>query len=256
MKERPILFSAPMVRAIIDGRKTQTRRVVNFPADWKRHGIEHDDLDKSGFWNCGQGMHCGSKVGHRWQYGDEFLPRQNYQTGDRLWVRETWAPVNNFGIEAITYRSDGDVWNVPKDDDFNFIPPVPDNWCFALWYPDLISGEEKGWKSSIHMPKWASRITLGITDVRVERLQQITEDSAQAEGARWVDFRTDYYGNQLSGWSMEDPFPDHFAKCLYTARMAFANYINKIHGGKDWNMKPTNLWYQNPWVWVIEFKRV
>ena len=78
MKERPILFSGEMVRAILAGNKSQTRRVIQFPRKWI--GIVDNDLRESGFWNTGE----------YWQYGDDRLP-QNYQVGDRLWIRETWA---------------------------------------------------------------------------------------------------------------------------------------------------------------------
>ena len=228
MVERGIIFTGPMVRAISDGRKTQTRRVVKSQPD-AVHGVDP-------YWHVG---------GYRaWRYRDTSdtlrmgthneLQCPYGKPGNRLWVRETWRPCGDDemsmgGIEAlrpsIAYKAD-EEWD-----------------------------NESKWRPSIHMPRWASRITLEITDISVERLQDISHSDAEAEGARWRDFGKDQSGQCLPGWSMEDPFPEYHAGCLSTARMAFANYINKLHGGKNWNLKPSCLWDENPWVWVIEFKR-
>lgn len=146
MKERPILFSAPMVRAILDGTKTQTRRVVKH-----RHlafiGGKGQENDPSA-WGFGAGVQNES---YRLvcPYG---IP------GDRLWVKETWhpgGPENNH--DGVIYRATDPGW----DD----------------------SGSGLRWRPSVFMPRWASRITLEISSVRVERLQDITEEDARAEGA-------------------------------------------------------------------------
>ena len=183
--ERPIIFSTEMVKAILNGRKTQTRRVVNFPEHWKRQGIAHDDLEKSGFWNCWQSCVDDPTAGHRWQYGDDFLPRQNYQCGDELWVRETFG--NPIGKEPPIYRA--------TDED-------PD-------YPIM-------WNPSIFMPKKYARIWLEIINVRVERLNEISVSDAKAEGVEYS---------------------------------SFATLWDSINGKK-------HPWSSNPWVWVVEFKRV
>ena len=110
VKERPIIFGAESVKAILEGRKTQTRRVVSLLPNWKAHGLTHADLTASGFWNCwrgGQGQQKPGEPTHQWQYGDEKL-RENFQADDRLWVRErhgTTACVE--GIEPIHRHAGG-----------------------------------------------------------------------------------------------------------------------------------------------------
>lgn len=217
MKERPILFSGPMVRAILEGRKTQTRRVVK----------------DSTFEATKQGrlMHEGEAAA--WcPYG---------QPGDRLWVRETWA---HDGPDLETARA-------------RFEDALSGGETYGPYYRATESAPGTlRWRPSIHMPRWASRITLEVTGVRVERLQEISEKDAQAEGARWKEFGRCGSGFHLAGWSMDDPFPESHAYCLNTAPLAFANYINRLHGGDNWNLKPSNLWAENPWVWVVEFRKI
>jgi hypothetical protein len=107
------------------------------------------------------------------------------------------------------------------------------------------------WKPSIYMPKKYARIWLKVEDVRAERLQEITQEDAVLEGARSESFMTPHGLKRM--WSMERPFPDSHTRCLPTARMAFAFYINRLHGGKNWNLKPSSLWDENPLVWIVEF---
>lgn len=194
--ERPILFSAPMVRAILEGRKTQTRRVIkpqpvmglsncsNSPTGWAEKTSE-DHL-----WDCS----CRIKIKpHKCPYG---------KPGERLWVREAFA-VHPSQCTTI-YRAD---------------------WAGSTALPD---GDIIKWKPSIHMPRRASRITLEITDIRVERLQDITPDDAQAEGVSPVYC---------------------CAPCAYptlTVRRPFYELWESIYGPESWD--------QNPFVWVIEFK--
>jgi hypothetical protein len=179
IKERPILFNGEMVRAILEGRKTQTRRVVKGQAlDWLESAgftPEYTSLPENGL--------C--------PYG---------QPGDRLWVRETWAR---------GYVAQGCA-------EF-FVYPVCDNRTDY-------SGP---WKPSIHMPRAACRILLEVTGVRVERLQDISEADAEAEG---VDFLR----------QMPDADETLSAKELYQCLW------DSIH----------NSWAANPWVWVIEFTRI
>jgi len=163
MRERPILFSGPIVRALLDGRKTQTRRVVKPqpPA-----GCEYTGCDSGRFALCFAEGTGGS--------GNPVCvpPRPNHQThqlacpfgvpGDRLWVRETWQRIG--GVEGTpehtVYRANGGDFSDYSTED----------------------GDPFRWRPSIHMPRAASRITLEITDVRVERLQAISEEDARAEG--------------------------------------------------------------------------
>lgn len=181
MKERPILFSGPMVRAILEKRKTQTRRVIKPQPEAWAHDMVGWELAMP---NC------------RPLYPDSFA--RSYcpygQPGDRLWVRETWTIPDPTDKRTVCYRSSNDP---------------------------ITTGEK--WKPSIYMPRWASRITLEITGVRVERLQDISESDAKAEGCPHYET------------------PD--GTCSYW----FREYLKK-HGHMEWDA--------NPWVWVVEFKRV
>ena len=197
MKERPILFSASMVRAILSGRKTQTRREV------KRCGL----LESTG----GQGMR---PIPIACPHG---------RPGDRLWVRETWqyAPVKYCdcpqGSEA-----------QPCDDWIEGIG-CRSNRTEVIYREDEATAAK--WRSPIHMPRWASRITLEITDIRVERVQDISEADAMAEGVE--------FGN------ITDPLTGEIDR---DATEAFEVLWESIHGSGSWDM--------NPYVWVIEFRRV
>lgn len=191
MKERPILFSGPMVRAILDGRKTQTRRIVKpqpvpqlYPntedvyfVDW--HG-------KQWWWNC-QRDHPN--------FFEKACPYG--QPGGQIWVRETWRVFGGREYEyqhersSVIYRADSEMRG-------------PDYGVCAEWRP------------SIFMPRWASRITLEITAVRVERLQDISEEDAKAEG--------------------------------FTHREHFIRLWDSINSVTTFDT--------DPWVWVIEFRRV
>ena len=182
MKERPIIFNTEMVRAILDGRKTQTRRVVKY----KAYTREGDPV-----------------YPHECPYGE---------IGDRLWVRETWAYTDGGGalvmggiIETvepqIVYKANGYKYS-----------------------------ESLKWKPSIHMPRWASRITLEITDVRVERARDISYGDLCKEG-----FKT--YG--LSEKSEMLP-----------ASIWFQELWDSLNAKRGYS------WKSNPWVWVIEFKPI
>ncbi len=187
MKDRPILMSAPMVRAILDGTKTQTRRPVKSLAlEWLQPGMftpEYVAMPENGL--------C--------PYG---------QPGDQLYVRETWARDDEDG--ALFYRADVGTGNEADD-----------------WQRNIDDGASGyRWKPSIHMPRAASRITLEVTAVRVERLQDISEADAIAEG--------------IPRGGPENP--DGIEKREYRALW------ERINGPGSWEA--------NPWVWVIEFKRL
>ena len=236
IKERPILFSAPMVRAILEGRKTVTRRALNAQAlkniDYGVQLGECHELPTEG------PLHPNSV-----DYYNDFCPFG--QPGDRLWVRETFGlQVRHYGGgagEHIVYRATN-----------------PD----AI-YCKSAEGQEYPikWKPSIHMPRHSSRILLEITDVRVERLQDISDDQAKAEGCFFTDYgqQCAHGGTgwkdtgicpavvghqQRTGWAW-DKTTCH-EECLGSPRWAFANLWNATGGD----------WEANPWVWVVEFKRV
>lgn len=194
-RERPILFSAPMVRALLAGTKTQTRRIekTSFPLGWGKP-------DERSLFLRG----C--------PYG---------QPGDRLWVRETWMPVNKDGF-AIG----------PKGAD----PTLGDGAIYRADIPAVSEADERRvrravrdvaapWRPSIHMPRWASRLTLEVTEVRVQRLQDISEEDARAEGV--------------------DPLAT-FPHRPYGA--AFFQLWQDING--------VDTAHANPWVWAISFKRL
>lgn len=206
MKERPILFSGEMVRAILDGRKTMTRRVIKPQPLWvgdPNVAFKTHSANPKGIINC--------------HYG---------QPGDLLWVRETWA-----SLDGVDHLSPKDIELLCRDAGYKTGP------CGDLWYQADNSyrqwGDDKQtkgkWRPSIHMPRWASRINLGITDVRVERLQDITDDDVFAEGI--------------------EPFSNRFYN-LHTDRDVFAKLWDSI------NLKRGYGWDSNPWVWVVEFKRL
>lgn len=214
MKERPILFSAPMVRAILDGTKTQTRRVVK-----DRH---IDAAPPACFFQW---------LRERCPYG---------QPGERLWVREAWAETDREdGTPVIAYRAGGNI-AIGRDH-----PNGNDYLIDTIAWNDMPHVET--WRPSIHMPRWASRILLEITAVRVERLQDISDNDIEAEGtAQWVKDGGKVMCPRpgFDGW-----WPDENGN-LYVKpnRVAFCSLWESVNGLCAWDT--------NPWVWVVEFKRV
>ncbi|MFJ4157511.1 hypothetical protein ACIPZF_22265 [Pseudomonas sp. NPDC089752] len=221
-KERPILFSGPMVRAILEGRKTVTRRAAKnvVEASYFRSGWEATQPKGSGSIDI---TSDAAQLGKACPYG---------RPGDRLWVREAWladaqldsiVPRNLSQGEPIMYPADGSVRQTG---------------CAMV-------SQGRG-RPSIHMPRWASRILLEITDVRVERLQDISEQQAIAEGIVGVPFRPDDGWPICTGYMAD---PDDGKTPLEThASKAFAGLWRSINGPESWDA--------NPWVWAIEFKRI
>lgn len=227
MKERPIIFNAEMVRAILDGRKTQTRRVMKVQPESPELGLSRITEAKNSsdtgkyFWSLSDAL--GSRP------RSKLFPCPFGQVGDRLWVRETCqAKELESGLDVICYPAD-DV-EIPV----KAHPLDAGNWIDLYRY----RGKEGIKVPSIHMPRHACRLLLEITDVRVERLGDISNDDAKAEGVT------------PAGELLPD-FPDTFLtpKGDYaTARVAFHRLWESIYG--------TESWQANPWCWVIEFKRV
>jgi hypothetical protein len=192
MKERPILFSAEMVRAILDGRKTQTRRVAKLNASGR---VKLPGSPSN--WHC--------------EDPDAVLACPYGQPGDRLWVRETFRVIDGQTQPriAIDYRAD------PED-----------KWCRI---GDFLCDGKK-WTPSIYMPRLASRILLEITNVRVERVQEISDKDCLAEGIA----------------DLAIPLrPD-----LTMYRSSYADLWDSINAKRGFG------WDANPWVWVIEFRRI
>ncbi|MED8000908.1 hypothetical protein [Pseudomonas aeruginosa] len=218
-RERPILFNDQMVRAILEGRKTVTRRVVK----------------DTGFYAIDAAIH-GNDVALRER--EALSTRCPFgQPGDRLWVRETWGVISN------TWDESGNMVDWTPDRPATPIRELPfgsgyysGHAIYAADGPMEWAGDDDGvgeprsaWKPSIHMPRAISRILLEITAVRVERLQDITEDQAIAEG---IDTHPmGFYGNG----------------CI-TAGGAFLELWESINGD--------GRWAANPWVWVVEFRRL
>lgn len=200
-RERPILFSAPMVRAILDGRKTQTRRVVKPQPPSIESVTNHAGIGYH-WMNCADQGYVNEwrPVGPVWAVMKEIgevkprLTSPYGNSGDRLWVRETWAKWTSGDCkECCAYRADG--------------------------------GQSYEWRPSIHMPRWASRLTLEITGVRVERLQEISGDDCLAEGIEPQGIGSDM-----------------------AMRVAFQALWESINGPGSWDA--------NPWVWIVEFRRM
>lgn len=224
MTERPILFSGPMVRAILDGKKTMTRRVVKpQPSAHHWHGSkEYNQRAVLIDTTKGTCLRFSHLLGDREDGNVQYMRCPYGKRGDRLWVRETWCQVDDreFGGQLwIDYRS------TPSDDGSH-----PAGWHNA---PD--DAQALKWRPSIHMPRSASRILLEITGIRVERLQEITEEDALAEGCE-REFKAD----GSVGWGAG----------LIEATANFKILWNGI------NEKRGYSWESNPWVWVIEFKRI
>jgi len=221
MKERPILFSVPMVNAILAGRKTQTRRVVKLPKSGDFDGVRVAD-----------GALLWSRPDQ--PTGTNVIKSPYGAPGDRLWVRETWRPARTILPVgwSIGYAANEDRKRVAPAD-------VPDDWQEPL-------AAKTGFVPSIHMPRWASRITLEVTDVRVERLWEISVDDAKAEGVELVRGRDvpAAMGGGVETWrDYLDP-----EGWVTSAQSSFSSLWRSINGAESWAA--------NPWVWVVNLKRV
>ena len=224
MADRPIIFSDPMVRALLDGRKSQTRRVLRPQPHQNSAGLWVANFGRRGFFQTTADQVAWS-----------FLARGAlpYAPGDRLWVREAWATVNSDYGPGWAYRANSDFIEPEYDgEDFGAGPSF--NYRkypgeYSMWFDDLLSGVPGHcWKSPIHMPRWASRLTLVVTDVRVQRLQEISEADAAAEG---VDAVT---------------MADVPRQAAMSRRSDFAALWNSLHGPE--------AWASNPWVAAISFE--
>lgn len=235
IRERPILFSGPMVRAILDGRKTQTRRIIKPQPvdlgndDWQfrdRVCISSEDLKEYLFHDIYGGNDSA------FPYGGVY---EGY--GDRLWVRESFDIIDD---PAAHDPNDGPKPKPPKGYEYDCPPCVKRGPNGERWVVDYAANENtrvidkagaRRWRPSIHMPRWASRITLELTDVRVERLQDISESDAVAEGIE----RSARTGKYIPG------------ACDYAA-WAYRELWDQINGA--------GAWETNPWVWVLCFRRL
>lgn len=236
MTDRPILFSAPMIRALLDGRKTQTRRVLK-PEPFIDAMGNFCAMDRKGkLWNYGQRLDGTPCLDH---YTEKCV---RFAKGDRLWIKENWLP---------DPPRDHDAWDDWECSPVEFdgcglkaamVPPALRHADHAL-YAATWTGTELRWKPSIHMPRWASRLTLTATDVRVQRLQECSATDAIAEGIavgtplpQVPDSKGDIYHDgvtdPIDGWT-RDPVA------------AYASLWDTINGA--------GAWHANPWVVALTF---
>lgn len=211
-KERPILFSGPMVRALLDGRKTQTRRVIKPQPDSVKN--------------------FGRAVPYRRASPPQDMASEKYEVpivcpygapGDRLWVKETW------GLNDTIYGGDQPIPKARPAD----LPPQ--GLVFFATEDDTEIRNELRWRPSIHMPRWASRLTLEITEVRVERLQDISKSDAEAEGIREPS---------LGEWVETGLWQVRRTQC--EAVTTYCALWESINGAGSWDA--------NPWVWAVSFR--
>lgn len=217
MKERPIIFSGAMIRQILTGNKTQTRRVVKPQPIFER-----------GAWSV-PGFFCNTESGFKESLLNSSFTCPYGKPGDRLWVRESFRVETDGDGQHISFVADGSGFYDPR---------ISLKWTHeqAVAFGDVVNGPYA--RPSIHMPRWASRITLEITNVRVERLQDISADDVTAEGVgeAFSKFKTFSVATDRQAWESA------------TVRM-FSHLWDKINGKK-------HPWASNPWVWVVEFKIV
>ncbi|ATM92222.1 hypothetical protein ACXG8N_002181 [Klebsiella aerogenes] len=224
MKERGMIFNGEMVRAILDGRKTQTRRIMKVQP-------EPSKSRPGDFWFSSKKLesmvHISDFAPGNSPIADYHLFIQEHccpfgAVGDRIWVRETWARYNiDQNSHDLAYRA-----------------TTPADWP-----------EEGRWRPSIHMPRWASRILLEITNVRIERLNAISPEDAESEGLERTNF---------TGFGDEPGLPSYPEPDVYfdPLKKQWKEYPPEAFAGLWESIYGEGSWKANPWVWVIEFKRV
>ena len=217
---RPILFNTAMVRAILDNRKTQTRRTIKNISVVPGIGYVFKGSDDAKDWIS----HC--------PYGKQ---------GDQLWVRETWQG-------PLFYDEIPEDWNSDKykTPEYCHYKATGDSCDFT----DSDDNFVERWQPSIHMPRWASRILLEVTNVRVERLNDISEYDAVYEGLKAItkDCQTIKYGiPDIDGYPGSDNIGWNWCDWDVSPVLAYKSLWESINGQGSWDL--------NPWVWVIEFKR-
>lgn len=229
MKERGMIFNAEMVRAILDGRKTQTRRIMNVQPESNQFGLLHitsstkrSDIGKY-HWaeSNATGNHVRSKL----------FSCPVGAVGDRIWVRETWSSdfANYYPNDRVWYAADNN-----RRLDIEVVDGVR-----GIYSPESDVHVPFRWRPSIHMPRWASRILLEITNVGVQRLQDISSGDAVREGICQLP---------ASGRYCISPGDQYFGGASHSAKEVYSWLWSSIYGEESWKA--------NGWVWVISFKRV
>jgi hypothetical protein len=255
MKERPIIMGAESVRAILEGRKTQTRRVI----DPHKYNIAGWDMPRTK-----EDMEAGYPFAEN-AYGD-FVSVVDWcpygRVGERLWVRETWKPGawRSDGRVAIDYQASPELTHTPWIFTGNKIKQFIFRWLEEVIESGLEPNSEGRyewkagmsplkWKSPIFMPRWASRNTLEITDIRVERVQDISEDDAIAEG---IEFDSGWEEECGEGYTTGEGWMNYKTQdfSCESAKESYHTIWDSL------NAKRGYPWDSNPWVWVITFKVV
>ncbi|MBA8005713.1 hypothetical protein HV064_19255 [Klebsiella grimontii] len=234
MKERGMIFNGEMVRALLDGRKTQTRR----PIKWKQTRFtEIGEREDGSKWLWSEDAEHACDFWHPCPFG---------AVGDRIWVRETFqGPLFDYDLMD-SYCKDPTPFEKPE-----FCVYKAD----GVPAPEFYDADDElhcSWRPSIHMPRLACRILLEITDVRVERLNAISEEDAQSEGVHTEVWDQTVVARNYAAideffqfWTEDMP---HYVEMNQLYRSSFRSLWESIYGAENWQA--------NPWVWVIEFKRV
>ncbi|HID2693047.1 hypothetical protein [Klebsiella pneumoniae] len=235
MKERGMIFNGEMVRAILDGRKTQTRRIMKIQPEHSGLGLRRVIDSKNGsddgkyFWSLSDA--CGLKIRSK-SFTCPFG-----SVGDRIWVREAFRVHSRAtDVATLVYKaSERNSWTEQTH-------RVPVSVCNKPATPEK-------WTPSLHMPRWASRILLEITDVRVERLNAISPEDAESEGLERTNF---------TGFGDEPGLPSYPEPDVYfdPLKKQWKEYPPEAFAGLWESIYGEGSWKANPWVWVIEFKRV
>lgn len=283
MKERPILFTGPSIPMVMDGTKTQTRRI----ADLERLSVDLPGEIRSDLWDvmpASQRM-VAKKGRHRATLNPQGAVSATLDVGvvfglrpgefhfrcplvdgtthladhgngrkvwtvtpvgeQRLWVREMWRTEERVSdaVDGVRFAADD-----------AFVPIANTRDAADLWVVANNNGiHGDHWRPSIHIPRWASRTRLIPIQARLMRLQDITDEDAEAEGVKFTLYGPG--GTGFPGWHYGPSTTEH--ECLYTPRMAFGNYWNRLHGGPNWFSFPKgpSHWDQNPWVWAYTFRK-
>ena len=231
---KPILFKQEMVQAILEGRKTVTRRVLKKQPIYEKNSaymgggvyrFEHYGFDLSKDWT---NINLAKSEGKN-------IP---FEVGDILWVRETWNICNmNYEDNAITF-----IYKADKSEEESAIRTIVTDKSFEKYERSMAENNSE-WRPSIHMPRSAARIFLKIKDIRVERLQDITEEQCLKEGCK---------AKVISSYMGQLPFSNE-ENFQLANRLAFQNIWDSAIKKQDLDKYS---WNANPWVWVIEFERV
>ncbi|ARS51532.1 hypothetical protein [Kushneria konosiri] len=239
-KERPILFSGPMVRALLDGRKTQTRRALKDQPPEGCGEIEGPSMFAPTVFVRGEAQPGPELFGAFSEDGEWSIKCPYGQPGDRLWVREAHVL-----LPRTAYRGSIGTGTIDQ------VEHPTDGYTAAVFREGFDRSGAPRWRPSIHMPRWASRILLEVVSVRVERLKDISEKDAKAEGLAEISKdgkmfkfgipdRDGLPGTDDHGWPWRD--------WKHSARNAYWQLWESINGDGSWDA--------NPWVWVVEFKRI